>query len=703
MIKYQILIFSLFLFGNTMAQLAPQPKAIDSLVSQMSQEEKIDFISGYKNFNIKANTRLGIPQIKMADGPMGINGHGKATAFPANICMAATWNPDLIEQAGAAIAEEAKQKGIGILLAPGVNNYRIPQCGRNFEYYGEDPYLSAAMVVSFIQGVQSKKVMATVKHFVANNHDYDRHRVSSNIDERTLNEIYFPPFKAAVQEAQVGAIMTSYNLVNGIHTSESKYLMQEVLREDWGFEGIIMSDWISVYSMNAFQAGLDLEMPRPQFMNAENVDSLIQVHPEYNTLLDGKVKRILSTCQRIGLYDTADPAEHKPQIEKDQNFAQKIAEEGVVLLKNEGQILPLQSEEPQKILVMGPNAKYTPYSGGGAAHIQAERNISFLEGIKKEAPENYSIDYLNSEGLFLCQTETDRQLWLQELQKAKDYQSVILCLGFHSKTEGEAFDRPFSLPENQVILLEELSKIQENIILVINAGGGVFMPWLKKPKALLHAWYLGQEGGTALGNIIFGKVNPSGKLPISIEKYWKDNAAFQSYDSTHALPGAQPFYTLYGQQHEIIPMAYEEGIFTGYRHYDQAGILPLFAFGYGLSYTQFEFSNLQTNKQIIKKGESIQISIDVENIGDRDGAETIQLYISDLESSIPRPLKELKSFQKIFIKKGEKKSISFQINPKMLEFYHPDLHLWTMEEGTFEVLIGNSSQHIHLQTKIYLK
>lgn len=673
---------------------------IDSLISIMTQSEKIDFIAGYQNFNIKGNPRLGIPQIKMADGPMGLNGHGKATAFPASICMAATWNTTLIQEVGEAIAMEAKSKGIGVLLAPGANNYRIPQCGRNFEYYGEDPFLCSEMAVSFINGVQSKKVIATIKHFVANNHDYDRHRVSSDIDERTLNEIYFPPFKAAVQKAKVGAIMTSYNLVNGVHTSESKVLMEEVLRKQWGFDGIIMSDWISVYSIDAFAAGLDIEMPRPQFMNHHNIDSLIEANPENIDLLDQKVKRIISTCESLGLYDTLNFQDIEVDIKKHEAIAQQVAREGIVLLKNEDNILPLENHQPKKILVIGPNAKYTPYSGGGAAHIDASHNISFFQGIKNIAPEHFQIDYLSSEGLFLMNSKTDLECIKKELSIAKDYDALILCLGFNSKTEGEAFDRPFSLPEKQLFLMDELAKIQDHIILVINAGGGISMPWVDKTKVILHAWYLGQEGGNALAEVLFGKVNPSGKLPISIERKWEDNAAFSSYDSTHALAGAKPFYTLYGKKHKSIPMEYTEGIFTGYRHYEKENIKPLFAFGYGISYTQFKLSALKIKDQNLSVDDSLHIQFTIKNIGDREGSETIQLYVSDQSSSLPRPEKELKGFKKVFLKAGETKTIKWSLPNEILSVYHSDHHQWMIEDGAFEIKIGNASNHITLKESI---
>jgi beta-glucosidase len=670
----------------------------DSLISLMTLREKTDMISGHKNFNIKGNNRLGIPQIKMADGPMGVVGHGKATAFPASICMAATWNPDLIKEMAGAIAVEARSKGIGILLAPGVNMYRVPHCGRNFEYYGEDPYLASEIAVSFIKGVQNEKVMATVKHFVANNHDYDRHRVSSNIDERTLNEIYFPVFKAAVHKGKVGAVMTSYNLLNGIHTSESPYLIKQTLKEDWNFDGIVMSDWISVYSIDAFNAGLDLEMPRPQFMNYENISSIMKKDPSSEIVLNDKIRRIISTCNRVGLYNETQVSDSVDWI-RHSEIAKKVACEGFVLLKNADTILPLNNNNVNRILVLGPNASYTPHSGGGAAMVDAYRVISSYDGIKNNALKGMQVDYLPVEGMFHMHSSINREKFFRELSTTKNYDAIILCLGYNSKTEGEAFDRPFNLPKEQELLINEITKHQENIIVVLNAGGGVTMPWIDKIKALLYTWYPGQEGGDALGEILFGITTPSGKLPISIGKQWKNNAAFNNYDTTHAIPGAKPFYTIYGKEHEVENMNYEEGIFTGYRFHDLSETKPMFPFGFGLSYTTFELSDPVISSNRLSAGDSITMQFMIENTGNIDGSETIQLYIHDLESSVVRPIKELKAFQKVFLKPGEKSKIEFIVYHDMLSYYDTPNHNWKTEAGYYEIQIGNSSDKILLHQR----
>ncbi len=697
-----ISLLSFFIIIQTgFCQRNPGIRKTDSLIEMMTLQEKIEMIAGYKNFNIRGIERLGIPPVKMADGPMGVKGHGKATAFPANICMAASWNPELVNEAGRAIGTEAQSKGIGILLAPGVNVYRVPHCGRNFEYYGEDPLLISQMAAAFINGVQDAGVMATIKHFVANNQDYDRHRVSSDIDERTLHEIYFPAFKAAVQKAHVGAIMTSYNLLNGVHTSESEYLIRAILRDQWKFKGIVMSDWISVYSKDAFPAGLDLEMPRAQFMHPDSILQLIQSGEFNEKELDNRVRHIISTCIKHGLYN--DHKTEEPDWINHKQTALQIAREGIVLLKNEGDILPLKENEVQKIVLLGPNALYTPYSGGGAAMIDAYDLVPFFEGIQNHSPKNIQVDYLPVEGLYNGYTQVNRDQFSKKLDTVKEYDAVIICTGYNPETEGEGYDRPFALPANQEWLIQKVTDLNPNTVLVINAGGGIFMPWINKVKAILHTWYPGQEAGNALGEIVFGKTSPSGKLPITIEKHWKDNAAFETYDTTHAVLGAKPFYTLWGKPHKIEHMPYNEGIFVGYRHFEKNHIKPLFPFGFGLSYTTFNLKDFSISNTKIHNDESLRIECLIENTGDNSGAEVIQLYIQDKECSHPRPVKELKAFKKVFLNPGEQKTVEFIINKELLQFYNPEEHQWTVEDGDFEILIGTSSNNIEFKQTLTYK
>lgn len=654
-------------------------------ISQMTLKDKIEMISGDRSFFIRGMPELRIPPVGMTDGPQGIKGHGEATAFPSPICLAATWNTDLAYTTGQAIAKEGKAKRIGILLAPGVNMYRVPQCGRNFEYMGEDPYLASRMAVAYIRGVQDNGMLATIKHFAANNQDFDRHTYSSDIDQRTLHEIYFPPFKAAVQEAGVGAVMTSYNLLNGVHTSESDYLINNVLKKEWGFKGIVMSDWIAVYSPQAAIAGLDLEMPSGQYMNAKQLFPLILNGQLPIPVIEDKVRRIMETCIRHGLYTPA--SDILPDLTQHDSLATRIAEEGIVLLKNNN-ILPLKAGT---IKVYTPTV--LPYSGGGATHVTPNTPPELFRQLK--SMEHGTLRFTHSDISGGYDTTA--------LQGVGKEDIILIVAGFNPETEGEAFDRPFALPSEQDLFIRKACRKTPNVIVIIMAGGGVFMPWLDGTGALLHSWYPGQSGDKALAQLLLGQACPSGKLPISIEKKWQDNAAAATYDTTYAIPGAKPFYTLYGKSHEIKHMPYSEGIFTGYRHYEHQHIEPLFPFGFGLSYTSFKYSQGKADKRAIRKGEQITFYVTVENKGHYESMETIQLYIRDMESSLPHPEKELKGFQKIRLKPGEKKQVSFTIDEQALCFYDDARGAWTSESGKFSAMLGTSSADIRCRVGFELK
>lgn len=669
-------------------EMGDKHKKSSLLMSRLTLRDKIRMLSGDRLFNIKGFPELGIPEITMTDGPQGIRDHGRATAFPAPICMAATWNPALIHSTGAAIAGEGKAKGIDVLLAPGVNMYRVPQCGRNFEYMGEDPCLASRIAVGYIQGVQSQGMIATVKHFVANNQDFDRHRYSSDIDERTLHEIYFPVFKAAVCEGKVQAVMTSYNPLNGVHTCESEWLLKDVLRKQWGFEGITMSDWISVYSPKVLKAGLDLEMPSGQFLNADTLLLLLRQKQISLSLIDEKVDHIISTCMRMHLYDNRSTPPEIPFASHD-SLACQVATEGIVLLKNE-ELLPLQSSRKQ-IAVITPQT--LPYSGGGAAQVQPETLPSLYRRLEEEAGADIHFTPIDiSEGY-------DTLL----LRGIDHYDAVIVTLGFNDRLEGEGFDRPFYLPAEQNDFMQCLCRQHPWVVAILTAGGGVEIPWIDQVEALLYSWYPGQAGDKALANLLLGKNNPSGKLPISIEKRWRDNAAFGSYDTTFAQPGAEPLYTLYGKPHTIEHIPYREGIFTGYRHYDTHQISPLFPFGYGLSYSRFTLSCPRISQSELTSGDTLYIRVKIKNTGKCEGQETVQLYLEDVDSSLPRPLHELKAFQKINLKAGESKYVSFQLTEKDFAFYNPTHSQWETEAGHFIIHIGTSSRQLPLQKSFYLK
>lgn len=658
-----------------------------ALMTRLTLRDKIGMIAGEQSFNIKAFPEIGIPAVKMSDGPLGINGHGKATAFPAPVCMTATWNPGLIKSVGQAIGKEGKSKGIGVLLAPGVNMYRVPQCGRNFEYMGEDPYLASRTAVAYIQGVQSQGVMATVKHFAANNQDFDRHRYSSDIDERTLHEIYFPAFKAAVEEGQVKAVMTSYNLLNGVHTSESSYLIRDILRKEWKFKGIVMSDWISVYSTNVVNAGLDLEMPSGQFMNPDSILPLIQKGQVTPGIIEDKVKRIIGTCLDMDLYHSSSDT-GQPDWDMHNNLACRVAEEGIVLLKNNG-CLPLRAGV-KKVAVIAPQV--LPYSGGGAAHVTPAVAPDLFRQLQLELPD-----------VRFTRLDVTAGYDTTLLEGISQFDAVVVNLGFDDQSEGEAFDRPFALPREQDIFMNVLCRLHPEVIVILTAGGGVQMPWSDRVAALLHSWYPGQAGDRALASILAGKTNPSGKLPVSIERRWLDNAASATYDTAFALSGAEPLYTLYGKPHEIKHMPYPEGIFTGYRHYDIRHIAPLFPFGYGLSYSRFRLSGLKISHKTISAGDTLEVYVTLKNVGKYEGKETVQLYVADPRCTYPRPLRELKAFQKVGLAPGKSCRICFRISRKELSFYDPVYGGWKAEPGEFKVYVGTSSRDLPLCKSFYLK
>ncbi len=797
---------------------------VEKILAAMTLDEKIDYIGGYNSFYIRPIERLGLPEIKMSDGPVGVRNYGPAAAFPAGIAMAASWDTNLVNKIGQALGKEARARGVHILLAPGVNIYRAPMCGRNFEYFGEDPYLSSQMTVSYIRGVQAQKVVATVKHYTANNQEYNRHEISSDVDERTLREIYLQPFKAAVRKGHVGAVMTAYNLVNGIHCSQHDFLINQVLKKEWGFKGIVMSDWASVYDgLAAAKGGLDLEMPSAAFMNKENLLPALKDGSLDEKVIDDKVRRILRLIISFGFLDYQQTDDSIPLNNPESaKIALDAARNGIVLLKNENDILPLNIKKLKNIAVIGPNAHPAVTGGGGSSYTQPFAAMSVLDGIKTYANHNAQVNhcpaiiYRPEEALYAASeyytdgvkgmlgeyynnmtlsgkpvfSRTDEKInfdwsgkepgkglkaegysvrwtgkinipekaeyvfylngddgyrlylngalviedWSDHAPRTKSYKqtltsgtinvaiefyqnrggsvirfgwgkvdstedekhlqkavrlaekadAVILCLGFNREIEKENSDRPFSLPSKQLRLIKALSAVNPNCIAVVNAGGNVDMQaWINDVQAVLHAWYPGQEGGTAVADIIFGTVNPSAKLPISIEKSWQDNAVFSSY---------------YDDDNDY-HVRYSEGVFLGYRHFDKSGIEPLFPFGFGLSYTSFIYENIRLSKREMKENDTLWVSFDITNTGKMAGKETAQLYIGDEKASVPRPVKELKGFSKILLQPGETKTVRIPVEFTSLAFYDPKTGKWRAEEGMFKVLIGTSSKDIRLETE----
>jgi beta-glucosidase len=818
---------ALFLYFPAFTQVYKDRKAavedrVNNLLDQMTTEEKIDYIGGVDGFYIRAMERLGLPKIKMSDGPVGVRTYGPATAYPAGILAAATWDTALLTQMGTALGKDARARGVHILLAPGVNIFRASMCGRNFEYLGEDPYLAARMAVNYIRGVQAQGVVATVKHYAANNQEWDRHHVSSDMAERTLQEIYLPAFKAAVTEAGVGAVMNSYNLVNGIHATQNGHLNIDILKNSWGFNGILMSDWESTYDGTAAaQNGLDLEMPSAKFMNREALLPALASGALTEAALNDKVKRILRIIFRFGFYDTDQLDKSVPANNPvNDQVALAIARSGMVLLKNENRLLPLSAGKIKRIAVIGPNAD-AYVTGGGSSYttpfhftsvlkglqnmagdktqlvyapgfrnlegsarqsvfygpdaavkgMQAEyfankelngppvatRTEAFVDHQWKEAPDvagiaadNFSIRWtgvikplVSASYRFAVKGDDGFRLWVNEkkviddwhdhaattgnadmlLEAGKEYRIrleyyenggdadiafawypatldfseavtaaknadvAIVCVGFNESQEHEGGDRSFELPSFQDSLINAIAKVNRHTVVVLNAGGNVNMQrWLKNVSGLLHAWYPGQEGGTAVAEILFGKVNPSGKLPVSFEKEWKDNPVFENY------------YDADNDKH----VAYKEGLFVGYRYWDTAATKPQYPFGFGLSYTDFSYGNFQIRNTGTPGAPALTVRFSVTNTGNYDGAETAQLYVRQQKSSAIRPFKELKGFVKLSLKKGETKTATIPLDAGAFSYYK-DGQGFGYDPGSFDIMVGASSAEIRWKKAVTVR
>jgi beta-glucosidase len=796
---------------------------VESLLKQLSLEEKIDIIGGVDDFYIRAIPRIGLPRLKMADGPIGVRNYGPSTVF-GGIGLAATWDPELAQRIGTIIGEDARARGVHFMLGPGVNIYRAPMCGRNFEYFGEDPFLSARTAVAYIKGMQSQGVSATVKHFMGNNQEYDRHNIDSVIDERTMREIYLPVFEAAVKEAHVGAIMDSYNLTNGVHMTQNGILNTDVAKKEWGFTGVLMSDWTSVYDgVAAANGGLDLEMPSGKFMNRATLLPAIRAGKVSEATIDDKVRRILRTTIQFGWLDREQTDASIPRLNPEGiKAALEAARAGMVLLKNDGNLLPLDKAKLHTIAVIGPDAYPAVPAGGGSADAKPFTPVSYLEGLENYLGSSAKVYYerglptlddmakhteftteatggrpglktefftnatlsgtpavnrtdkhVNYEparggggadsdmsirwtGYFTPTTpgeylvfvqgpgenggyrlyidkklvfdnwktwyafvgETTMTLASGPHQVELDYyahggwgktianlgivrpeilvsaeakslasraDAVVLAVGFDPSNEGESGDRTFRLPPGQDELIHQIAAANKNTVVVMTSGGGVDMTgWVNRVPALLQAWYPGQQGGTALAQLLFGEFNPSGRLPISIERRWEDNAAHNSY------------YPKSGEK----KVEYSEGVFVGYRHFDKAGIKPLFPFGYGLSYTTFGYKNLTVSP--ISSDQTVTVTFDISNTGTRSGAEVAQVYVGDRHAKVPRPVKELKGFAKVELNPGETKHVQVTLDRRAFSYYDVKSHAWTVAPGEFDIFVARSSAEVELTGKAEL-
>lgn len=654
------------------------------LVAKMTLQEKIDYISGYQDgFHLRPIERLWLPEIRLADGPQGVRNNTKSTLFACGIAAAATWNEDLAYEMGKALGQDSRARGVHFLLGPGVNIYRSPLCGRNFEYMGEDPYLASRTAVGYIKGVQSQGVIATVKHFALNNQEYDRHHVSSDADERTINELYFPTFRAAVEEARVGAVMTSYNLVNNVHSAENPFLIRENLRDKWGFEGIVMSDWTSTYStLGSVKGGLDLEMPRAFYFKYEFIKPLIDSGVIAESEIDEKVQHILQTMIAFGFLD-------RPQLdssisednEYSRSVAYKMASESTVLLKNDG-ALPLKPGKRNKVVVLGPNADRIP-CGGGSGRVDPLYSISLYQGLS-QLGSKWNVSLLSPKEECGVDYVTDENV--RALESAS---SVIVSVGFDIKTERENHDRTFTLPEGQDALIQFAAEHNDNVIVVVYCGGGIDMSaWKDKVRAILFGWYPGQEGGLALARMLAGETSPSGRLPISIEGRLEDNPSYASYYPLAKCETKRGFTNRY--------VVYNEGVFVGYRGYDRTGVQPLYPFGYGLTYGDFAYSDLS----VAPSGDGFDVTFTLTNNGKLAAAEVAQVYVGEANPTVPRPVKELKGYSKVRLGKGESKTVTVHLDGRAFSYYDVNVHDFKANAGKFNIMVGASSEDIRLSAEI---
>jgi beta-glucosidase len=821
------MLFSLACSAMVSSAQTPAPttttRTAAAIVQQMTLDEKLDLLGGVDGFFIRDVPRLNLPRLKMADGPIGVRNFGPATAMAGGIALTATWNPALAELVGTELGRDSRAKGVHFLLAPAVNINRAPMNGRNFEYFGEDPFLASRIAVNYINGVQSQGVSATVKHFLANNSEFDRHKTDSIIDERTLREIYLPAFEAAVKEAHVGAVMDSYNLTNGQHMSQNGYFLTDVLKKEWGFDGLVMSDWSATYDgIEAANAGQDLEMPSGLHMNRETLKLAIEQGKVSIDTINDKVRRIVATAIRFGWLDRVQTALDVPRYNiQARNVALEAARQGITLLKNEADLLPL-SKTTKSIFVVGPTAYPAVPVGGGSAEVQPFAATSLLEGLinyrgssvrvyydrglqsfadlatatnfstsPTSGPPGLMAEYFDNpelkgtpvvsrieqhidfgtgfrllypdgtsssrwtgyyipsdSGSFHVFVQTTREVggtyrlfvddklvldnWVhmtalvdyrtlaldkqphkvvleqhgrgerravrlrmgfvnskqlvnEDAKKmAASADAVIVAAGFDPETEAESSDRTFRLPLGQDELIQEMASVNRNTIVVATSGGSFDMnAWLDRVPALVEAWYPGQEGGSALAEILFGDVNPSGRLPVTFERRWEDNPVHDSY------------YPPQGTKKVV----YKEGVFVGYRGYEHTGTKALFPFGFGLSYTSFKYENLAIRSLDKNRYE---VSFDVTNTGKRVGADVAQVYIGESQPKISRPAKELKGFAKVNLQPGETKKVSIILDGRSFTYFDVENKHWRADAGAFDVLVGRSSQQIELRGKLDL-
>ncbi len=706
----------------------PIEERVEDALARMTTEEKVAMCHAQSKFSSAGVPRLGIPDFWMTDGPHGIRAevlwdewdqagwtNDSCIAFPALTCLASTWNPDLSLLYGRSIGEEARYRNKSVLLGPGVNIYRSPLNGRNFEYMGEDPFLASRMVVPYVKGVQENGVAACVKHFALNNQETNRHEVNVNVDDRALYEIYLPAFKAAVQEGGTWTIMGAYNKYKGQQCCHNQYLLNDILRGEWGFDGVVVADWGGVHdTRQAITNGLDMEFGTwtdgLSWGRSNAYDNYYLAAPYLELInsgqvgtkeLDEKVRRILrlafrTTMDRNRPYGSFGTEEHALA-------GRRIAQEGIVLLQNKNNVLPIDLNKAGKIAVIGENGIKMMTVGGGSSSLKAKYEISLLDGLRNRVGNQAEVVYArgyvgDADGSYngvvtgqdLSETRLAEELTAEAIRVAQEADYVIFAGGLNKSDhqDAEGADRlGLELPYGQDELIRALAKVNKNLIVVNISGNAVAMPWVNEVPAIVQGWFLGSEAGNALASVLVGDVNPSGKLAFTFPVKLTDNSAH----SVGEFPGTKE------------EVNYTEGIFVGYRWHDKEKIKPLFSFGHGLSYTTFEYGKVTADKKDMSENGQISFSVTVKNTGNRAGAEVVQLYISDLKSSLPRPQKELKGFQKVQLNPGEEKTVTFTIDKEALSFFDDAKHAWVAEPGDFDAVIAASATDIKGKARFKLK
>ena len=722
-------------------QTKSEEQRIDDAISRMTLAEKIRIIHAQSKFSSAGVPRLGFPDFWTDDGPHGVRPdvlwdeweqagqtNDSCVAFPALTCLAASWNPQMSRIYGEALGEEALYRGKDMILGPGVNINRTPLNGRNFEYMGEDPFLASVMVVPYIQGLQSKAVAACVKHYCLNNDEEFRHQVNVIVSDRALHEIYLPAFKAAVEKGKTWGIMGSYNLYKNEHNCHNQWTLNKILKGDWKYDGVVVSDWGGAHDLEqSVKNGLDIEFGTwtdGLTMGATNAyDNYYLSLPYMRAIQEGKftqkelndkVRRVLRLFYRT----TMNPKRPHGFLCSESHYAaaKQIAEEGIVLLQNKNNVLPINTQKAKRVLVVGENAIKMMTVGGGSSSLKVQREISPLEGLKARlAKDGIDVDYTRgyvgdvtgnyngvTTGQNLNDNRSEAELIAEAIEKAKTADYVIMFGGLNKSDfqDCEGHDRKqFELPYNQDKLIEALAKANKNFVYVNISGNAVAMPWKEKVAGIVQGWFIGSESGEALASILTGDANPCGKLPFT----WVNSLNEVGAHALNTYPGTWRKESGTNTKGNIIDEEYKEGIYVGYRWTDKERIKPTFAFGHGQSYTPFAISNLRSDKSELTQDDTIAFTVNVKNTGKRAGSEVVQLYIHDVKSSVDRPKKELKGFQKVYLQPGENKDVTITINKEALSFYDELSSSWKAEAGKFEALVGNASDNLKLKKVFELK